>query len=177
MKNFESERLRMALLQASDQGLYVKCYTSAVLMQHIEVPLSEPAALRSFSSAMNLNSSYPIHRRTWVMQKKSPPENIGLLAFVCRQDSSKATADIGAIIFDEFQNQGFAAEAIGALVEAVFEQTDLTMLCTHHSINNHGANGLMQKLGFKPMQLADSSRHWLLSRADWQEAIRLRAMK
>jgi RimJ/RimL family protein N-acetyltransferase len=178
MGNFESSRLRMRFLQASDQALYLRCYTHPDLMKHISQPLSETAAIRSFFAARKFNQIAPIRRRTWMMQEKQADQPIGLLALICHDAILKPmSADIGAIILDPFQNQGFAAEAIRALVELAFAETDITTLRTRHSKMNYGANGLMQKLGFRHEEQADLHHHWYLSRESWQRELSLTAMK
>ncbi len=173
MQNFETARLLMRPLQPEDESLYCACYTNPVLMQHISEPLTHDAALRSFAVALKLATEIPIRRYTWVMQEKSIQLDIGLLALVCEQaDPESLNAEIGAIIFANFQNLGHAAEAINALVDIAFNKTSLAILRTQHTTNNGAACGLMEKLGFRRdgMQSERGSPScWLLHRADWQQ--------
>jgi len=168
MQSFETARLRMRPLCPEDRTLYCACYTDPELMLHIGEPLSHEAAERSFLAALKMNSASPARRHTWVMQEKEMHQEIGLLALVYSQSSHKpGNADIGAIIFAKFQNKGFAAEAIGALVNIAFASTTLSTLSTYHAADNLAANGLMQKLGFQPdTTQASASTRWLLARSN-----------
>ena len=173
MLPFETARLSMRLLRDSDQALYCKCYNDPLLMTHIGEPLSAKAAVRSFSAAQIMNSALPIHRRTWVMQVKQTQVDIGFLALVfCQTDAYPARADIGAIILSEFQNNGFAAEAISSLVDVAFSNTTVEVLSTQHASCNAAANGLMEKLGFQieePLPENRLVRDWILHHSDWQK--------
>lgn len=173
MQTFGTARLLMRPLQPEDESFYCTCYTDPVLMQHIGEPLSHEVASRSFAVALKIATEIPIRRYTWVMQDKSLRLDIGLLALVCAQAKQESThAEIGAIIFANFQNLGYAAEAISALVDLAFNKTTLAILRTQHTNNNGAAYGLMEKLGFQRdgIQLERSSCScWLLHRADWQQ--------
>lgn len=173
MQSFETARLSMRLLRDGDQTLYCKCYNDPLLMTHIGEPLGTKAAVRSFSAAQIMNSTLPIRRRTWVMQVKKTQVDIGFLALVFRQtEAYPARADIGAIILSEFQNHGFAAEAIRRLVDVAFSNTTAEVLSTQHASCNAAANGLMEKLGFQIEKSLPENRlvrDWILHRSDWQK--------
>jgi len=115
----------------------------------------------------------PTRRYTWVMQEKTTLSNIGLLALVCDQvQPEPINGEIGSIICIHFQNQGFAAEAISALVDVALTNTSLSVLSTRHISQNGAAYGLMEKLGFQyeVEQLASgASFKWQLHRTGWQK--------
>jgi len=139
-------------------------------MQHIASPLDFEDASHSFSAALKKSSRNPVRRWTWVMQEKVSDAEIGLLGLVGDNNIPEAiNAEIGAVINAEFQNQGFAAEAINALVNVAFEHTSLAELHTNHAHANKAANGLMSKLGFQYFEASSSSR-WQLCRANWQDS-------
>ena len=173
MQTFETARLLMRPLQPEDESFYCTCYTDPVLMQHIGEPLSPEAASRSFAVALKITTEIPIRRYTWVMQEKSLLLDIGLLALVCDQAQQEPThAEIGAIIFANFQNLAYAAEAISALTDLAFNKTTLATLRTEHTNKNGAACGLMEKLGFQRdgMQFEQNLYScWHLHRADWQQ--------
>ena len=173
MQTFETTRLLMRPLQPQDELFYCACYTDPILMQHIGEPLTHDAALRSFVAALKISTKIPIRRYTWVMQDKSTRFDIGLLALVCEQTKPEPlNAEIGAILFANFQNLGYAAEVISTLVDIAFNKTTLATLCTRHTTENAAANGLMEKLGFQHDAMQPErgpGSCWLLHRADWQQ--------
>jgi RimJ/RimL family protein N-acetyltransferase len=173
MQTFETARLLMRPLQLEDEAFYCACYTDPVLMQHIGEPLSHEAALRSFTAALKIATQIPLRHYTWVMQDIQSRYDIGLLGLVCDQTNPEpVNAQIGAIIFSRFQNRGFAAESINALVDFSFKTTALLTLSTRHETQNQSAKGLMQKLGFLllPGQSElNASCNWQLQRTTWGE--------
>jgi len=173
MQTFETARLLIRPLSIEDREFYCSCYTDPLLMQHIGEPLSHEAASQSFKAALRITGKTPIRRYTWAMQEKTTRSNIGLLALVCDQvQPEPINAEIGSIVCLHFQNQGFAAEAISALVDVALANTSLSTLSTRHISQNGAAYGLMEKLGFQyeVEQLASgASFKWQLHRTEWQK--------
>lgn len=170
MHTFETARLLMRPLLPADEAFYCACYTDPVLMQHIGEPLTHEVALRSFKAALLVNSTLPIRRRTWVMQDTQSHSVIGLLGIVCDEVRPEpVNAQIGAIIVDQFQSRGFAAEAITALVDIAFTYSNLATLYTQHTAHHGAANGLMEKLGFqRDLEQNTAKMNWVLRRADYK---------
>lgn len=175
MHTFETARLLMRPLQPEDEIFYCTCYTDPVLMQHIGEPLAHDVALRSFKAALKPNSESRIRQRTWVMEDIHLRSIIGLLGLVYDEVKPEpVNAQIGAIILDEFQNRGFAAEAIAALVDIAFSRSNLAMLYTQHTMHHGAARSLMEKLGFQHETKVSEEvfrNQWLLQRADWRKRI------
>lgn len=172
METFKTARLLMRQLQLDDEAFYCACYADPVLMRHIGEPLGRDAALRSFKAALKAGTEIPVRRYTWVMQDTQSHCAIGLLGLVCDQAKPEPVkAQIGAVIFKQFQSKGFAAEAIAALVDIAFSQSDLAALYTQHTMHHGAAKGLMRKLGFHHETKASGeafSSYWVLHRADWR---------
>ena len=177
MQTFETARLLMRPLQPEDESFYCTCYTDPVLMQHIGEPLSPEAALRSFMAALKITPEAPVRRYTWVMQEKKSDACVGLLALIADKNKPvSGNAELGNIMFIEFQNQGFTVEALSRLVDIVFSTTPLSGVFANHRIQNSAVNRVMKKLGFlHDMSVSQeiSKGRWNLSRNDWQ-ALRLK---
>lgn len=171
MQSFESTRLLMRPLCVDDQAFYCACYTDPVLMQHIGEPLTQQAALRSFSAAMKLNSATPARRRSWVIQEKESSAATGLLALIydySRQD--RVNAELGHIMHARFQNRGFTIEAIDKLADIVFSTTNLSTIIVNHRSKNGAVARAAKKLGFL-QEINDNPGalccRWALSRNHW----------
>jgi RimJ/RimL family protein N-acetyltransferase len=172
MQQFETARLRMRPLSVEDQELYCFCYTDATLMQHIGDPLNHDAALRSFATALKVNSNLPVRRRDWVMLEKKTDARIGLLSLVGDKTMPLAiNADLGAIILNAFQGVGYSLEGTGALVDVAFGIDHIEALHTHHKTENRAVGRVMEKLGFSCTVENHNdviNYHWKLRREQWQ---------
>ena len=174
MHTFETERLLMRPLRIDDQVFYCACYTDPLLMQHIGEPLTQEAALRSFTAAMKVRLATPTRRYTWAMQEKATGVTVGLLAMFCdKAEPDPVTAELGTIMLSQFQNRGFTSEALRKLADTAFSSTPLKALLVKHKSQNSAVTGVMAKLGY----IADASFpddgascQWVLRRNHWQTA-------
>lgn len=139
-----SERLAMRPLSADDEAFYCSLYGDPQLMSQIGPPLSAAAAVRSFRVACRQLQRQ--QRLVWVMQEIGAGHDIGLLALI--PDAGTREGEIGAILLVQHQNQGYAAEAIRALITHAFKNLVLSAVHTRHDATNALAAGLMRKLGF-----------------------------
>lgn len=174
MESFETERLLMRPLSAKDQALYCACYTDPLLMQHIGEPLTEEAALRSFTTTMKISAGFPPRGFTWAMQEKPTGIAVGLLAMVCdKAEPAPVTAELGTIMLSNFQNRGYTSEALRELADTVFSLTSLTALFVKHKSQNSAVTGVMTKLGYVADTLTQGPEdgcQWVLRRDHWQTA-------
>jgi [ribosomal protein S5]-alanine N-acetyltransferase len=169
MRALETVRLHLRPLGAEDETLYCQLYTDPLVMRHIAMPLSADAARRSFRAACRQAERQPLQRRTWVMTEADTAIDIGLLALV--DDPEAMSSEIGALLLDDWQNRGYAAEAIEALVAYAFRDLELAAVHTRHAGENGPAAGLMRKLGF--VAVAPDPRdglecRWRLTPAEWR---------
>lgn len=169
MRALETVRLHLRPLEAEDETFYCQLYTDPLVMRHIAMPLSTEAAHRSFRVACRPAARQPRQRRTWVMTEADTAIDIGLLALV--DDPEAMSSEIGALLLDDWQNRGYAAEAIEALVEYAFRDLGLAAVHTRHARDNGRAAGLMRKLGF--VAVAPDPRdglkcRWRLTPAEWR---------
>lgn len=167
MRALETTRLRLRPLCAVDETFYCQLYTDPSVMRHIAMPLSADAAHRSFRVAFRPAARHPRQRRTWVMTEADTAIDIGLLALV--DDPEAMSSEIGALLLDDWQNRGYAAEAIEALVEYAFRDLGLAAVHTRHARDNGRAAGLMRRLGFVAVGLDPQGEcRWRLTPAEWR---------
>lgn len=84
----------------------------------------------------------------WCIALKSNDEAIGSIAVVSI-DESAATFEIGYCISRRFWGQGITAEAAGALIEKLFQHTDVKRIIAKHDLNNPNSGKVMQKAGMR----------------------------
>lgn len=138
-------RLRLRPLGEADRALFCRLYTDPELMRHIGPPLSEADAARRFRAACRRNRDPALRQWIWVLAEAHAQSDIGLLGLTRQGDA----AEIGALLPLPWQGQGYAAEAIAALVEHAFTLPGLARLFTRHRGDHAAAAGLMRKLGFE----------------------------
>lgn len=165
---FDTPRLHLRPLDERDEALYCALYTSPELMRHIAAPMTLEAAQRSFRVACKQQSP---EKQRWIIHARTAQgvsaEVAGLLGLFFDGDS----AEIGVMLWPQWQGRGHAAEVILAMAGRAFAMDDVGSLWTRHASDNARATGLMYKLGFRPDSvLADqpAQMRWRLHREDWR---------
>jgi RimJ/RimL family protein N-acetyltransferase len=177
MPELATPRLRLRPLAGTDAALYCALYGDPDVMRHIGPALDQTSATRSLQRALQLNAEPAMRRRFWVIQPCQAPMPVGLLA-LSRVEAraggriGAVEAEIGAMLLPAAQRQGYAAEAIAALIPYAFgPQIGFECLFTRHRSDNALARGLMRKLGFRLAEHADAADSQCL----WQLERKVRA--
>lgn len=165
MRIIDTQRLHLRPLGEADEPLYCRIYTDPELMRHVGAPLTLTAAQRSFGVACR-QAMWPTNRPWWVMSERDSHTDIGVLGLV----RHGAAAQIGILMFAQWQGRGFATEVITVLSDLAFRDPGLAMLGLDHAPGNGAMLGLMEKLEFLrdgPVQ-DDVRVRWQLARRRWQ---------
>lgn len=80
----------------------------------------------------------------WAIIEKKSSENIGQIAF-CRVYSDCRTAEIEYCVGEKFWGNGYANEALSAVIEFVFRNTDFLCLEAYHRIENVKSGRVLEK--------------------------------
>jgi RimJ/RimL family protein N-acetyltransferase len=162
MDEFETARLRMRPLMASDQGFYCGLYTDAGMMRHIAQPMSADAALRSFETVLEMQGK---QRLTWVIHERESQLARGILGVF----PAGCQAEVGVMLVPEAQARGFAAEVISAIADRLLLETSVERLWTRHAAANRAACVLMQKMTFDRCDDGQppEEMRWQLTRRMW----------
>lgn len=80
----------------------------------------------------------------WAIIEKTSNENIGQIAF-CRVYSDCRTAEIEYCIGKSFWGNGYAGEALSALIDFTFQNTDFLKLEAYHRIENIKSGRVLEK--------------------------------
>lgn len=164
MDTFETRRLRMRPLDASDGALYRALYTTPELMRHIAPPFSDEAAQRSFENALRRQS--PRVQR-WIVVDRASGEGIGLLGLL----GAGERPEIGVMLLGHAHGRGIGTEAMRGLVDHAFEAYGLQSICARQSVvDNPTVVRMMTRLGFTalaPTPERPQGGEWELLRRDW----------
>lgn len=93
----------------------------------------------------------------WAIIEKESYENIGQIAF-CRVYSDCKTAEIEYCIGDKFWGNGYANEALSAVIDYIFENTDFHRLEAYHRIENINSARVLQK---SAMRITDTVQRFV----------------
>ncbi|MBE6855078.1 MAG: GNAT family N-acetyltransferase [Ruminococcus sp.] len=80
----------------------------------------------------------------WAIVEKNSKQNIGQIAF-CRVYSDCRTAEIEYCIGEPFWGNGYASEALSALIDVTFHSTDFIRLEAYHRIENTRSGRVLEK--------------------------------
>lgn len=80
----------------------------------------------------------------WAIVEKESGENIGQTAF-CRVYSDCRTAEIEYCISEAFWGKGYAVEALSAVIEFAFRETDFFRVEAYHRIANGKSGRVLEK--------------------------------
>ena len=168
----ETPRLRLRLMDAGsdgDRALYRDLYTDPVVMRRISAPLTDEAALRSFTSACRHNRSDSPGHRFWRVDEAATGARAGLAAF--RRDGARA--EIGVMLLGEWWSRGICSEIFVALLHHAFIDLGLEAIDAR-SAEDDGLpviERLLAPFGFIRTRTgaADGMGQWELPRTVWQE--------
>ncbi len=88
----------------------------------------------------------------WAIIEKKSSENIGQIAF-CRVYSDCNTAEIEYCIGENFWGNGYASEALAAVIDFTFKNTDFHKLEAYHREANTKSGRVLEK---SPMRATDT---------------------
>lgn len=93
----------------------------------------------------------------WAIIEKASNQNIGQIAF-CRVYSDCQTAEIEYCIGEQFWGNGYAGEALSALIDFTFKYTDFIKLEAFHRIENTKSGRVLKK---SKMSLTDNVERFI----------------
>ncbi len=88
----------------------------------------------------------------WAIVEKTTGKNIGQIAF-CKVYSALQTAEIEYALGQAFWGKGYAAEALNALIDFIFQQGDFVKLEAYHRAENTRSGRVLEK---SVMQITDT---------------------
>jgi len=165
MDTFETARLRMRPLDASDEALYCALYTTPALMRFIATPLTTEAAQRSFQSALRKPCARP---QRWTVFEKEGGGGLGILGLIGHDDRP----EIGVMLFSRGHGRGLGTEAMQGLVDHAFDAYPLRSIRARQQVvDNPTVIRMMTRVGFNalaPTAERPEGGDWELHRHEWQ---------
>jgi len=146
--HLSTERLILRRFIDSDQENEVKQQKVPEVVQFIRDPLNQEEAVEFFKKFLKPWSG---NENEWLgicVEHKSEKVNIGAISFRF-QSIESAVVEIGYRLHTEFQGNGFAIEAVAALVNFIFTRLQVHKIIALCDPDNQSSYKLMEKLGMQ----------------------------
>lgn len=142
-----TSRLLIRPLAESDLQLYLDLYTNAETMVFVGEPLPLEKAINSFQSALRINAKTPFKRLFLTIVEQG--RCAGLCA-INQWNSDTAQVEVGIMLLRPWHGQGYAMEALAALIQRVQQQFYTAVIKGDLDPENKAAVQLVVKTGFQP---------------------------
>ncbi len=152
-----TSRLCLRPLAEQDLQLYLDLYTNAETMMFVGEPLLPEQAAHSFQVALRLNAQAPFKRLFLAIAEHG--RCAGLCA-INQWNSETAQVEVGIILLQPWYGQGYATEALSALIQRVQQQFYAAVIKGDLDPENKAAVQLVLKTGFQP-DLNCSRTYWV----------------
>ncbi len=152
-----TSRLLVRPLAESDLQLYLDLYTNAETMVFVGEPLPQEKAINSFQSALRINAKTPFKRLFLTIVEQG--RCAGLCA-INQWNSETAQVEVGIMLLRPWHGQGYATEALAALIQRVQQEFHTAVIKGDLDPENKAAVQLVVKTGFQP-DLSCSRTYWV----------------
>ena len=91
-----------------------------------------------------------------IVLKKNGPQPIGSIDVV-RMDESGEVPEIGYCMGSRWWHQGIMTEALGAVIDFLFDRVGVERIIARHDVNNPHSGDVMRKCGMKFQEIREKS--------------------
>lgn len=152
-----TSRLLIRPLAQQDLQLYLDLYTNTETMVFVGETLQAEKAKNSFQIALRLNAKTPFKRLFLTIVEQG--RCAGLCA-INQWNSETAQVEVGIMLLRPWLGQGYATEALAALIQRVQQQFYTAVIKGDLDPENKAAVQLVVKTGFQP-DLNCSRTYWV----------------
>jgi RimJ/RimL family protein N-acetyltransferase len=145
--NFETERLRVSTLAATDYALFCQLYCDSNTMALIGPPLTPEKAEISFALALKRSQRSSYKQRFMRVALLANNSDLGICGFTQGQDSIH-TYEPGLLLLPHARAQGFAFEVLSKLCDLLFTQANAEEIWLQYRAEHSAADRLVRRLGF-----------------------------
>lgn len=128
-----------------------QCYENGPELENHLIELAETPALLLWGS--------------WLVISQADGNIIGDIGFKGRPSANK-DVEIGYGLLERYQNNGYATEAVGALVDWALSRPDVATVFAETTVTNRASIRVLEKIGFQKTNESDRSLHWSRHQTD-----------
>ena len=96
---------------------------------------------------------------SWIVIRKSDDRIIGDIGFKGKPDKNK-TVEIGYGLLEDYWNNGYATEAVEALIEWAFHTSKVEKVIAETLKENDGSIRVLEKLHMKKVDCSETMIYW-----------------
>lgn len=150
---FETPRLQARWLAEHDERFFCDLYDDPATMRFVGPCLGRDRAARAFRRVLQDMSSDRLDRLFLLVFERHLQRPIGLVT-VQHVDARERTAETGIILLAAFAGQGYAREAVAALMTRVFGTLTVDYVRAFFLPDNKAAERVLTSLGFSDVEAA-----------------------
>lgn len=165
----ETDRLELRLFRPSDLDAVADYFALPEVQRYLEWKARARMDIKSALKALceNINLQRPGDAISLAVVDKDTELLIGQVTLRW-QDATAGQAEIRFVINPKYKGQGFATEAVRAVINAAFEQLNIHRVFARCDARNNRSAKLLQRLG---MRLEAHYREHALFQGDWDEEL------
>lgn len=152
------QTLRLRPLHNSDESLFIRLYSDASALRHIEPMQSFSRNQQRFQYCLQAANKVQASHRFFAAELTASGETIGILSII---DSAYAAApvELGIMLLAEFRGKTLADQALALLCRYAMQQLHSPAVLVRFHPSNKGARTLNIRLGFQqaPVEMQDQS--------------------
>ncbi|MFD3449845.1 GNAT family N-acetyltransferase [Microbacteriaceae bacterium 4G12] len=96
---------------------------------------------------------------TWLVVRKTDGIVLGDIGFKGKPDENKVV-ETGYGFLESYWNNGYATEAVEALIQWAFNTSQVNKIVAETLQNNHGSIRVLEKLGMKKTSMTETMINW-----------------
>lgn len=159
-------RLRLRHFQQSDRDAFVAMRRDPEVARYQSWSSLDHAAAQSFINDMSrAEPGFPGEWFQFAIADRMTDQFIGDCALHVKADDPRQ-AEIGFSLTRQAQGQGFATEAISALLDYLFQERAIERVMAICDVRNHGSYRLLERLG---MRQEGHTRHSYWNKGEWTD--------
>lgn len=169
----QTPRLRLRMMRTADAGVLAayRNDSDVARFQSWELPFTAGQAVQMLARQDDIDG--PTAGR-WVQIALETADGTVVGDTAIGLDATGSVATLGYTVAPPWQGNGYAGEAVGALVTALFERTSVHRMVATLDPDHHASMRVVEPLGFRCEGLA---RHSELIRGEWCDDLRFALLR
>lgn len=174
-EQISSNRLVMRPIIARDIQHYQQIFSEPQTTQFTGGLLTEEEIDCNFNNCLAALKKRPIQYLTFVVERKTKISVIGIATLVWQQGNIN-TVELGVMLNQQSQGQGYCVELVNALLSQCFERYQIETVISFTLLDNIHAQHALKKLGFFKSSEKSVSKdnmmgiYWALTKAGFRRA-------
>lgn len=141
---FETERLLIRNFVPEDAASCMESWGRDVNLGRyiLSYPMKDPEQMKSFAEFMSKQ------RNAWLLMEKKSRDAVGYVTVDIPYEILKI-GEVGYVIGEKYQGNGYAAEALRFLLHMYFTERDLYLVEARYNASNIASSKVLDRLGFR----------------------------